>query len=68
MEKSIVKPLFVFSVIISLFFFLGACAPKVKKEKQEKTMVFPSDVLPFMDQWKILLGDGTYKDSGVGQD
>ena len=63
MEKSIVKPLFVFSVILSLFFFLGACAPKVKKEKQEKTMVFPSDVLPFMDQWKILLGDGTYKDS-----
>ena len=25
--------------------------------------VYPSDVIPFMDEWKILLGDGTYKDS-----
>jgi len=26
---------------------------------------YPSDVIPFMDQWKILLGDGTYNDSLV---
>ena len=24
---------------------------------------YPSDVIPFMDEWKILLGDGTYKDT-----
>ncbi|RMA64812.1 polysaccharide lyase family 7 protein [Ulvibacter antarcticus] len=24
---------------------------------------YPSDVLPFMDEWKILLGDGTHNDS-----
>ena len=29
----------------------------------EKVTKYPSDVLPFMDKWKILLGDGTYKDS-----
>jgi hypothetical protein len=27
--------------------------------------IYPSDVIPFMDQWKILLGDGTYNDSLV---
>jgi hypothetical protein len=32
----------------------------VKSEK-----IYPSDVLPFMDEWKILLGDGTYTDSLV---
>ncbi|MFD2822140.1 polysaccharide lyase family 7 protein [Lacinutrix iliipiscaria] len=26
---------------------------------------YPSDVIPFMDKWKILLGDGTYVDSLV---
>ena len=31
----------------------------------EKTVTYPSDVLPFMDEWKILLGDGTYNDSLV---
>ncbi len=25
----------------------------------EKTVKYPSDVIPFMDKWKILLGDGT---------
>lgn len=29
------------------------------------TIKYPSDVLPFMDQWKILLGDGTSQDSLV---
>lgn len=24
---------------------------------------YPSDVIPFMDEWKILLGDGTHEDS-----
>ena len=27
--------------------------------------IYPSDVIPFMDEWKILLGDGTYTDSLV---
>ena len=30
------------------------------KNKTEKPVKYPSDVLPFMDQWKILLGDGTH--------
>ena len=26
---------------------------------------YPSDIIPFMDEWKILLGDGTHHDSLV---
>jgi len=31
----------------------------------ESEVKYPSDVIPFMDEWKILLGDGTYNDSLV---
>lgn len=31
--------------------------------KTEAVATFPSDVISFMDEWKILLGDGTYKDT-----
>ena len=38
--------------------------PEVTVQNEtEKVKKYPSDVIPFMDQWKILLGDGTYKDS-----
>ena len=30
---------------------------------QEEETKYPSDVIPFMDEWKILLGDGTYVDT-----
>ena len=33
--------------------------------KTKTTVTYPSDVLPFMDEWKILLGDGTRTDSLV---
>lgn len=36
----------------------------VKNETVQKAK-YPSDVIPFMDEWKILLGDGTYEDSLV---
>jgi len=35
------------------------------QSETEKVTKYPSDVIPFMDQWKILLGDGTYEDSLV---
>ncbi len=54
----------------SIFFMIGivlaifSCTDKTKKSNKEdsKVTVYPSDVLPFMDKWKILLGDGTHKD------
>lgn len=30
-----------------------------KKKPEEKAIVYPSDVIPFMDEWSILLGNGT---------
>lgn len=51
--------------IIVLFLSVFACKKNVKitseeKINTEKTTKYPSDVIPFMDQWKILLGDGTH--------
>ncbi|APQ16779.1 polysaccharide lyase family 7 protein [Maribacter hydrothermalis] len=31
--------------------------------KSDVETKYPSDVIPFMDEWKILLGDGTYEDN-----
>ncbi|MGB7394232.1 MAG: polysaccharide lyase family 7 protein [Pricia sp.] len=57
------------SVALSLLAFcllvaLTGCLDTAKKDKPEdtKTTVYPSDVIPFMDEFKILLGDGTHTD------
>ena len=57
-----------FTVVTLLTIF--ACKNNTKDTldataKREIESKYPSDVIPFMDQWKILLGDGTYKDSLV---
>jgi hypothetical protein len=40
---------------------------KIEAEaKTETTVKYPSDVIPFMDKWRILLGDGTRSDSLAG--
>jgi len=40
--------------------------PEVTVENEtEQEAKYPSDVIPFMDKWKILLGDGTYVDDLV---
>ena len=61
-----------FLLIITLFFTLNSCststkeAPVAKAPKKAKTTVdYPSDVIPIMDEFKILLGDGTRKDDLV---
>ena len=38
----------------------------MRVKQAEELNVLPSDVIPFMNEWKILLGDGTYNDSLVG--
>ncbi|QNM85305.1 polysaccharide lyase family 7 protein [Polaribacter pectinis] len=54
--------------IAILFLSIVACKKNAKVTSEEKTNTekitkYPSDVIPFMDEWKILLGDGTYVDS-----
>jgi len=55
-------------LLIGLVFSLSSCSNSKKKpaiEKPSETVKttvktkYPSDVIPFMDKWKILLGDGT---------
>lgn len=53
-------------IMISIFLLFGACTSGVKNQKSGASKVLPSDVLPFMNEWKILLGDGTHSDSLVG--
>lgn len=40
---------------------LSSCNEKTKKSNNEdsKATIYPSDVIPFMYEWKILLGDGS---------
>lgn len=64
MKKSIITII----AVVALF----ACKDNSKKtsdtiETSNTDIViattYPSDVIPFMDEWKILLGDGTYEDN-----
>jgi len=54
-------------LIIGSVFFLNSCTNTAKKTQNKETteVVYPSDVIPFMDEFKILLGDGTRKNDLV---
>ena len=62
------KSLIIFITIFTVF----ACKNNPKsasetaaKNETEEQIKYPSDVIPFMDKWKILLGDGTNVDDLV---
>lgn len=60
----------VFYLLFTLLFvlILNSCANKEKKSPKIETTTkvkYPSDVIPFMDKWKILLGDGTRTENVV---
>lgn len=59
--KSLVRPLFSLAFIA----VLNSCLNTAKKSNIEepKAKIYPSDVIPFMSEWKILLGDGTHRDT-----
>ena len=64
MLKSIFQPL----LMTSLVFFLYACSNTANEHNSEVeagSTLYPSDVIPFMDKFKILLGDGTNVDDLV---
>lgn len=58
--KSGISLLLTVSVVL-----LNSCDGPAKdaEMKRAKKSVYPSDVIPFMDEWKILLGDGTRTDT-----
>ncbi|KGL61787.1 polysaccharide lyase family 7 protein [Polaribacter sp. Hel1_85] len=47
--------------MLGVLFFISGCSNKPKKpiKKETQSTVYPSDVIPFMSEWKILCGDGT---------
>lgn len=68
MNTKIIKLLFQSFMLVGFVVFLNSCSNTAKEEanKQEaNATTYPSDVIPFMDKWKILLGDGTSVDELV---
>ena len=62
MKKNIYKSTFQMSFLaVGIALLLNNCSNTAKESTSEdtKTTMYPSDVIPFMDEWKILLGDGT---------
>lgn len=54
------KSLFKLYLIVALGLLLNSCFNRSKKTetKDNQSTVYPSDVMPFMDQWRLLCGDG----------
>ncbi len=56
-------------IAIGFVFLLSGCLNNTKKTENKtvetKTTIYPSDVIPFMDHWSILCGDGTTTDDVV---
>ena len=44
--------------MLSFALIISSCANNAKKSTVTKAN-YPSEVIPFMDEWKILCGDGT---------
>ncbi|MEN3324804.1 polysaccharide lyase family 7 protein [Mariniflexile soesokkakense] len=61
MNTKTIKALFQSILMIGFLLSVNSCFDTAKKSdnKDAKTTLFPSDVIPFMDEWSILCGDGT---------
>ena len=48
-------------LILGVFLTLNSCSKTAKKEEKKETekTVYASDVIPFFDHWKLILGDGS---------
>ena len=60
MNKKIITSVSKF-LILGIFLILNSCnntAKKTNKNETQKT-VYASDVIPFFDHWKLILGDGS---------
>ena len=60
MDKRNSSSLFIFLILFT-FTILNSCKNEVKEPKQKETTktVYASDVTPFFDHWKLILGDGS---------
>lgn len=67
MSTNAIKLIFQMSLFIGLMLITNSCVDKTKKANriESNSVVYPSDIMSFMDKWQILLGDGTRSDSLV---
>jgi len=63
--KKIAFIIFMLLLMIGCKNNLKNTSDSIGENKAEVKVKFPSDVIPFMDKWKILLGDGTHVDDLV---
>lgn len=63
-NPKIIKSLLLLTSITAMVVLLHSCSNTTKKDTNVDTInsKYPSDVIPFMDEWSILLGDGTRSD------
>ena len=61
MNLKITKSLLPCFLIVGLTLSLNSCGGEAKDNKSETTqeIVYPSDVIPFFDKFKLILGDGS---------
>jgi hypothetical protein len=60
MNKKIITSVSTFLILV-IFILLNSCsniAKKTNKKETQKT-VYASDIIPFFDHWKLILGDGS---------
>ncbi len=60
MNKKIITSLST-CIILGIFLILGSCSntDKAPTKKEAQKIVYPSDVTPFFNHWKLILGDGS---------
>ncbi|WP_248723113.1 polysaccharide lyase family 7 protein [Seonamhaeicola sp. ML3] len=66
MRTKAIKAIFHIFLLISFISVFNACKHKTKAadlSEETQKVTYPNDVIPFMDKWQILLGDGTRSDS-----
>lgn len=58
MNTKIGKPFLQTLLMFSIAMLLNSCNSAKNSTKETKSAMYPSEVIPFMDEWSILCGDG----------
>lgn len=59
MNTKTIKLLLQPPLLLAIILLLNSCnTPKNSTTKETKSAIYPNDVIPFMDEWSILCGDG----------